>query len=737
MFIPFKYKIILSFFIIELFFLSFIIIYNYSAVNRFTADIIDKQTKSNIELLKESVKVPLMVYDLATLDNIIEHFGKLPNVDKIILQDINKKIISKFEITTSNEKINLNYYKYVDFVIKDDTVLLGYGSIEFNLNQIYDQINKETKNVIIIAIIEIIFSLITSFLIGRNLSKNLTAIDEGFKKVSSNQEDIILINIDSNDEFKNIANSFYNMQIKIKEEEKAKSKAEESTKLKSEFLANMSHEIRTPMNGIIGMTHLVQKTSLNKKQKDYIEKIDNSAFALLSIINDILDFSKIEAGKLNIDKINFDLSEIIDDSINLLKIKSNEKGLKLEVGYDSLLGNYFYGDNLRIKQILINLVSNAIKFTSIGSVKIYIKKISDKIVRFEITDTGIGLTKEQQDKLFQSFTQADGSTTRKYGGTGLGLAISKQLVELMNGKIWCVSKINIGSSFIFEIELPSVLKKDVESKIEITDISKIKNSNILLVEDNTINQEVILGLLEDSGINIDIANNGQEAIDIYKQNTNKFDLILMDIQMPIMDGYEATRQIREFDKDIVIIALSADAMKKDIEKSKTVGMQEHLNKPIDVDKLYQTLLYYISIKNIETRPDLLINEIINTKNINQKFKDTSEDKNRLLPDFKYIDKEPALYLALDNEELLLVMIKGLYKYKDIKLEILEDEEFKRVIHTIKGVSASAGATNLYKVIKELDETQNKELIPKFYEELKKVCDEIDDKLNLSETNEKN
>ncbi len=241
---------------------------------------------------------------------------------------------------------------------------------------------------------------------------------------------------------------------------------------------------------------------------------------------------------------------------------------------------------------MTNLLGNAIKFTHNGDIYITIKKIDEKRLRFQIKDTGIGLSEEQQKKLFKSFSQADGSTTRKYGGTGLGLAISKQLVELMGGKIWVESKEGFGSSFIFEIELQET--DFIEADEEKTEFDKnILNANkILIVEDNLTNQLVLLGLLEDYVKEIDIANNGKEALDLFK--SGKYELILMDLQMPIMDGYEATKIIREIDKDIPIIALSANAMTEEVEKTKAYGMNEHLAKPIDVEKLFTTLSKYIN-----------------------------------------------------------------------------------------------------------------------------------------------
>jgi len=394
--------------------------------------------------------------------------------------------------------------------------------------------------------------------------------------------------------------------------------------------------------------------------------------------------------------------------VDLVELNAQEKGLELMVSFDKNMQKVFFGDDLKISQIITNLLGNAIKFTSFGKVELAVSAKSNDIIRFTIKDTGIGLTREQQNRLFQAFTQADGSTTRRYGGTGLGLSISKQLVELMNGKIWIESELGIGSSFIFEIPLQKGDERKINTDRAIPkDISSLFVSNILLVEDNKINQEIIIGLLENSGINIDIANNGKEAINLCVKNPKKYELILMDLQMPIMGGIEASKHIRQKDKDIPIIALSANAMKEDVASTEAVGMNEYLHKPIEVEKLYATLLKYISVK---------------TKPLNM---DKAEKDDIKIPYLKYIDTDLGLTYIAGNKKLYLKILSNFYNdYKDMKLKNLEKEEFARVIHTIKGLSANIGATALHVASKNLDVTPNEELFSIFCEELHKVLDEL-------------
>ncbi|MBU3666366.1 MAG: response regulator [Chthoniobacterales bacterium] len=383
------------------------------------------------------------------------------------------------------------------------------------------------------------------------------------------------------------------IQMRERELGEASQRAQEAARAKSTFLANMSHEIRTPLAGVIGMTELAQQHDEGGRLAGYLGKIESSARSLLGILNQILDFSKIEAGKMTLEQTAFQPAAVVADAAALMEPAAREKGLPLTVEIGVAPHEWRRGDKLRLQQVLLNLLHNAIKFTSAGSVTLAVQPAGEARLRCEVRDTGPGLGEAAQREIFEPFAQGDSSTTRRHGGTGLGLAISKELVALMGGRLDVESTPGRGSSFYFEISAPPCAAPappapERNAKAVSPDLS---GRRVLVVDDSDVNREILATLVAATGAEVVTASDGREAVDKFRRHP--CDLVFMDVQMPLMDGREAARQIRALDAHVPMIALSASAFPEDVEKSRKAGLNEHLLKPLEQAQLHEVARWYL------------------------------------------------------------------------------------------------------------------------------------------------
>lgn len=648
--------------------------------------------------------------------------------------------------------------------VRLDNELLGYLLLRGSFESLYNKLYSFALTVLLAFNIALLVALSMSLQLQRIISKPIIRVAKFINRVTESKIYTEPARKETNDELGILVDAFNRMlkqlDISLQQRDEAEqalahhlahlqetvneqtkdlqlvaATADAANRAKSNFLANMSHEIRTPMNAIIGMTHLALQSDLTAKQRGYLDKINTSAKWLLGILNDILDFSKLEAGKLKLEHAEFRLETVLQYLADVTSPLLEGKPLTLSFELEPDVPSALIGDSLRLGQVLLNLLSNAIKFTEQGAVtiKAQLLAVDEKLayLRFSVIDSGIGLSEEQQDHLFEAFNQADNSTTRKYGGTGLGLAISKDLAAAMGGTIGIESRLGLGSTFCFTVPLgvqpltalnpppPSLQTVTPEKSPELS------NVRLLLVEDNIPIQEMTLEILNYHGIvRVDVASNGAEAIAMVGKHD--YSAVLMDCQMPVMDGFEATRIIRADPRfaDLPIIAMTANAMNEDRERCLAGGMNDHIGKPIEWDLFFQMLLRWVKPENTLGSVDIIENE----SGIDLEFPELTgidPDAARKLTSYSAALYRKRLILFRANHADDIALIAAAYQAGDNETAVHLAGKLKDSVGSIAMPRLSGLAIDLEQALKQHDDIRLASLLEKTGAVLTGLVNEID------------
>lgn len=670
--------------------------------------------KVMINLLSDLSRIALLTAEYGELQAYIEQIVDDPYIETVLLADRKNNIAVTSKLDQIGMKLSdynakhgqqLESQHWQTKLIVNPSGSIGTLAIKFSNKSLYEA-NREVMNLgISIALIGMILIAIIGILIGHILTRRLEVLKSVARNFSIGDLET-RTGFNGNDEVSIVGHTFDDMAEQVAEqmnelykarellEHRVKERTEElasardeavqATRSKSAFLANMSHEIRTPLTAIIGFTESLQEDELSAMERgEYLNIINHSGKHLLQIINDILDLSKIEAEKLTVEQVRINPSEIIFDVGSLVHMLAEDKGLSINIEYITPVPELIISDPLRLKQILINLCNNAVKFTQQGGISIQIDSdVKKELITFKVVDTGIGLSEEQINNLFQAFSQADSSTTRKYGGTGLGLHLSKQLANKLGGDITVKSSLNIGSCFSLSIPtgtLANVKMIDSSSGTRRAPSNRpsyinksYTDSRVLLAEDNEDNQRYISTLLKSTGAQFEIAQNGQEAVQMAQQGN--FDLILMDIQMPVMNGLDATKKLIKDSFAKPIIALTANYSSADIAIYQQAGCTAHLAKPIERKLFFETISHYLSP----------------TESIIKKVDDISNEPDNF-------DKEiaEAIQMFINRLPACFMEICDGYESRDAK-------KLKELLHGLKGTSGNFGYDDLFAILQQME-----------------------------------